>query len=127
MTQLRMTIPKIAESEEQSLIEDNLTTIRHYLKIKFPGYTITEDSVPSLYHQFTVTLSYISEPLNGKLYQSYGLKVRWSRLSDRRNTPERTRLSLNRDLVASWMVRAGRRSDAKERLQDDSSDMNYSW
>lgn len=95
------------ESEEYRRIEENLTTIRHYIKIKFPGYTITEDSAPNLYHQFTVTLSYLSEALNEKLHKSYGLKVDWSRLSDQRNTPERTLLSLNRGLVASWMVRAG--------------------
>ena len=97
----------IVECEEQRRIEENLTAIRHYIKRKFPGYTITEDSAPSLYHQFIVTLSYLSEPLDVKLHKRYGLKVDWSRLSDRRNTPERTRLLLNSGLVASWMVRAG--------------------
>jgi hypothetical protein len=89
----------IVEVEEHRRIEGNLATIRHYIKSKFPGCTITEDSVPSLYHTFTVT--------NVKLHKSYGLKVSWSRLSDRRNTPERTRLSLNSGFVASGMVRAG--------------------
>ncbi len=89
----------IVEVEEYGRIADNLDTIRNYIKSKFPGYTITEHSVPNLYHQFTVT--------NLKLRRSYGLKVRWSRLSDHRNTPERTRLSLNGGFVASGMVRAG--------------------
>jgi hypothetical protein len=53
--------------EEQRRIEGNLITIRHYLKSKFPGYTITEHSVPSLYHEFTVT--------NMRLHKNYGLKV----------------------------------------------------
>ncbi|MFY4727468.1 hypothetical protein [Nitrospira sp. BLG_2] len=89
----------IVESEEDRRIAGNLLTIRHYIKAKFPGYTMTEHSVPSLYHQFTVT--------NEKLHKSYTLKVNWSRLSDRRNTSERTRLSLNSGFVASGMVRAG--------------------
>jgi len=45
----------LLRGEEQRRIEGNLITIRHYLKSKFPGYTITEHSVPSLYHEFTVT------------------------------------------------------------------------
>ncbi|MGC4096177.1 MAG: hypothetical protein QM706_03595 [Nitrospira sp.] len=68
----------IVEVEEYRRIEHNLATIRHYIKSKFPGYTITEHSVPSLYHKFTVT--------NDKLHRIYGLKVDWSRLSDRKNT-----------------------------------------
>jgi len=95
----------IAECEERRRIEGNLATIRYYIKSKFPGYTLSEHSVPNLYHEFTVT--------NVKLQKSYGLKVVWSRLSDRRNTPERIRLSLNSGFVASGMVRAG--------------DMYYSW
>ncbi len=89
----------IVEIEEHRRIVGNLVTIRHYIKSKFPGYTLTEDSVPNLYHKFTVT--------NLKLHRSYGLKVSWSRLSDFRNTAERTRLSLNSGFVASGMVRAG--------------------
>ena len=89
----------IAEGEEYKRIEANLATIRHYIKSKFPGYTLSEHAVPNLYHEFTVT--------NVKLRKCYGLKVVWSRLSDRRNTPERTRLSLNSGFVASGMVRAG--------------------
>ena len=79
--------------------EGNLIIIRNYLKRKFPGYTITERSFPNLYHRFTVT--------NAQLHKSYGLKVDWSRLSDRKNTPARTRSSLNRGYVASGMVHAG--------------------
>lgn len=92
-------LPMMVEIEEHRRIAGNLATIRHYIKSKFPGYTITEDSVPNLYHQFTVT--------NPKLHRNYTLKVNWSRLSDRRNTPERTRLSLNSGFVASAMVCAG--------------------
>lgn len=95
----------IVEVAEDRRIADNLATIRHYIKSKFPGYTLTEHPVPNLYHTFTVT--------NLKLHRSYGLKVSWSRLSDRRNTPERTRLALNSGFVASSMVCAG--------------DTHYSW
>jgi len=95
----------IVEVAEDRWIAGNLATIRHYIKSKFPGHTITVDSVPNLYHKFTVT--------NLKLHRSYGLKVKWSRLSDRRITPERTRLSLNSGFVASAMVCAG--------------DTHYSW
>ena len=97
--------PMIVEVAEDRRIAENLATIRHYIRSKFPGYTITEQSVPSLYYDFTVT--------NLKLHRSYGLKVKWSRLSDRRITPERTRLSLNSGFVASAMVCAG--------------DTHYSW
>jgi hypothetical protein len=89
----------IVEVEEERRIADNLAAIRHYIKSKFPGYSLTEHSVPNLYHMFTVT--------NLKLHRSYGLKVGWARLSDRRNTPERTRLALNSGFVASAMVCAG--------------------
>jgi hypothetical protein len=89
----------IVEVEEDRRVADNLATIRHYVKSKFPGYTLAEHSVPRLYHLFTVT--------NLKLNRSYGLKVGWARLSDRRNTPERTRLALNSGFVASAMVCAG--------------------
>lgn len=89
----------IVEVDEHRRIENNLATIRHYIKSKFPGCIITEHSVPSRYHMFTVT--------NEKLHRSYGLKVDWSRLSDSRNTPERTRLSLNSGFVASGMFCAG--------------------
>ena len=100
-----MDVPMIVEVGEDRRIAGNLATIRHYIKSKFPGYIITEDSVPNLSHKFTVT--------NEKLHRSYGLQVGWSRLSDRRNTPERTRLLLNSGFVASAMVCAG--------------DTHYSW
>lgn len=87
------------EIEEHRRIEGNLATIRHYIRSKFPGYTLTEVSVPSLHHKFIVT--------NEKLHKSYELRVNWSRLSNRRNTLERTRLSLNSGFVASAMVRPG--------------------
>lgn len=80
-------------------IEGNLMTIRAYLNSKFPGYTVTEHAFPTHYHQFTVT--------NRELQRKYGLKVDWSRLSDRRNTPQRLWSSLISGFVASAMVRAG--------------------
>lgn len=80
-------------------IARNLLTIRDYLKRKFPGYGITEQSVHGLYHSFTV--------MNEDRRKNYRLKVPWSRLAGRRNTPGRIRLSLDRGLVASEMVRAG--------------------
>jgi len=88
----------IVEGDEHRRIVVNLLTIRNYIKSKFPGYTLTEHSVTSLYHEFTVT--------NEKLHKRYTLKVNWSRLSNRRNTPERTWASLTSGFVASSMVRA---------------------
>lgn len=88
----------MAESDEHRWIETKLTTIRTYLTNRFPGYTVTERAFPNLYHTFTVT--------NMELHKSYGLKVDWSKLYDRRNTPDRIWTSLTSGFVASGMVRA---------------------
>ena len=84
---------------EQQLIKKNLAVVRAYLKSKFPGCVITEESEPSLYHKFIVT--------HESPRRSYKLKVGWSRLSDRRNTQEKTRTELYRSDVASCMIHAG--------------------
>lgn len=84
-------------SEERQRIEANLSVIRQYLTTKFPGYSITEKSIQSRYHQFIV--------IRGTPFQRYTLKVNWSRLSNSRNTPQRTLAGLQRDFVASWMAR----------------------
>lgn len=84
---------------EQQFIKKNLAVIRAYLKSKFPGCVITEESNPSLYHTFTVR--------NEKLHHNYKLKVGWLRLSDRSNTQEKTRTELGRVDVASRMIQSG--------------------
>ena len=84
---------------EQQFIKKNLAVIRAYLKSKFPGCVITEESNPSLYHTFTVR--------DEKLRCSYKLKAGWSRISDRRNTQEKTRTELSRVDVASRMTQTG--------------------
>lgn len=94
-------------SFEQSRINDNLAVVRCYLKDHFPLYTITEKSVPSRYHQFVVTLSFLSEDPNDKLGTRYRLQVDWRRLADERNTPEHTRSALESGDVASGMIQSG--------------------
>jgi len=84
---------------EQQLIKKNLAVIRGYLKIRFPGCVVTEESDPSTYHTFIVT--------NEKLHKRYKLKVSWFRLSDRSNTQEKTRGELDRMDVAGCMIQAG--------------------
>ena len=84
---------------EQQFIKKNLAVIRAYLKCKFPGYVITEESSPSMYHAFTVR--------DEKLRHNYKLKVGWLRLSDRSNTQEKTKSELTRVDVASGMTQAG--------------------
>ena len=83
----------------QRRIDDNLSVIREYLKAKFPGWIITEESVPNRYHLFIVTY--------GHPFKCHKLKVDWLRLWRRDNTPERTRSQLDIDAVANYMVRAG--------------------
>jgi len=84
---------------EQQFIKKNLAVIRAYLRSKFPGCVITEESHPSMYHAFTVR--------HEKLHQSYKLKVGWSRLADRSHTQEKTRTELGHVDVASRMMQAG--------------------
>lgn len=84
---------------EQQFIKKNLAVIRAYLKSKFPGCVITEESHPSLYHAFTVR--------HETQRHSHQLKVDWSRLSDRSHTQEKTRTELGRVDVARRMMQAG--------------------
>ena len=86
------------KEEIQRRIDDNLSAIRKYLRGKFPGWTITEESFPNRYHWFIVT--------HGSPFMCHKLKVNWVRLWRRDYTPERTRRQLNIDLVASGMVHA---------------------
>ena len=83
-------------SEERQHIEENIAVIRRYLTSKFPGYNVTEESVPGRYHQFIV--------IRNTPFRRYRLKVNWTRLVKPKNTPQRTLVSLEEDLVASWMV-----------------------
>ncbi len=85
--------------EERQWIEGHLVVILAYLKNKFPNYTITEKSAPSMYHMFIVT--------SVELNVTHMLKVMWPRLSDRNNTPAKTQAALDMDDVASGMIQAG--------------------
>lgn len=84
---------------EQQFIKKNLAVIRAYLKSKFPGCVITEESTPSLHHTFTVR--------DEKLRCGYKLNVGWTRISDRSHTQDKTRIELDRADVASRMIQKG--------------------
>lgn len=82
--------------EEQDRIHENLKIIREYLMKGFPGFDMTEDtSDPSLCHKFTMTRL--------KTYEQFKLKVGWPRLSDKSNTPDKTKRSLEHGDVTGKM------------------------
>ena len=89
----------MTDPAEHKRIEENLAVIHAYLKSKFPNYNIKEKSAPSTYHMFIVT--------SVELYESHMLKVMWSRLSDRSNTPAKIQAALDMDDVAGQMIQAG--------------------
>ena len=87
------------DAETQRRIKANLAAVRDYLKKHFPDYAIIETSGPSLYHKFVVT--------NDTLHKRHRLRVELARLSNRRNTPEHTRLALESGNVAGGMIQVG--------------------
>jgi hypothetical protein len=100
--------------EGHERLEENLSVIRHYLRGKFPGCTISEYSILSRYQEFIVRngaplTDAPSDDLGRSpaLLQNHKLKVDWSRLSQDKNTPERMLFLLHSTYVADWMVRTG--------------------
>jgi hypothetical protein len=81
-------------NEDDSHVEANQLVIREYLIGQFKGFEVTDTPDRPLSHMFTVTKS--SE-------ERYRLKVSWPQLSDRSNTPEKTKQRLVTDDVAGRM------------------------
>jgi hypothetical protein len=75
-------------------VKANLEVIREYLGSQFKGFELTEKRDGPPPHTFTVTKS--SD-------EQYKLKVSWPQLSDKSNTPERTKQSLITNDVAGRM------------------------
>jgi hypothetical protein len=80
--------------EEAIRVKQNQQVIREYLIGQFKGFELTDTPDRPLSHMFTVTKS--SE-------ERYKLKVSWPQLSDKSNTPERTKQRLVTDDVAGRM------------------------
>jgi hypothetical protein len=80
--------------ENKVHIEANLEVIREYLISQFKGFEVTDTTNRPLSHTFTATKS--SD-------ERYQVKVSWPQLSDRSNTPERTKQRLVTDDVAGRM------------------------
>jgi hypothetical protein len=81
-------------NEDDPHVEANLEVIREYLRSQFKGFELTEKRDRPLSHMFTVTKS--SD-------ERYKLKVSWPQLSDKSNTPERTKQRLVTDDVTGRM------------------------
>jgi len=75
-------------------VEANVEAIREYLCSQFKGFGLTDKPDAPHSHTFTMTRSADEE---------YKLKVYWSQLSDRSETPERTQQRLLADDVAGRM------------------------
>jgi hypothetical protein len=79
--------------EEQSRVDENIKPIRSYLQREFSGYEITTDiTYPRMYHLITLS--------NSEKVETYKLKIGWTRLSNRSNTPETITVALLREGVA---------------------------
>jgi CheY-like chemotaxis protein len=76
------------------LVKENQQVIRDYLIDQFKGFDITDMPNPPILHLFIVTKS--SE-------ERYGLKVAWTQISDRSNTPATIKQLLVADDVAGRM------------------------
>ena len=79
---------------DEAHIEANLEVIRLYLIGQFKGFELTETPNHPLSHMFTATKS--SD-------ERYQVKVSWPQLSDKGNTPEKTKKRLVTDDVAGRM------------------------
>jgi hypothetical protein len=80
--------------EHDPHVEANVEVIGEYLRSQFKGFELTEKKDVSLSYTFTVTKS---------ADERYQLKVFWPQLSDKGNTPERTKKRLVTDDVAGRM------------------------
>ena len=81
-------------NQDKGHIEANLEVIREYLMGQFKGFELIDTPDQPISHTFTVTKS--SD-------ERYHLKVSWPQLSDKSNTPNRTRQRLVTDDVAGRM------------------------
>jgi hypothetical protein len=75
-------------------VEANVEVIREYLCVEFKGFEVTEKKDVPVSYTFTVTKS---------ADERYQLKIYWAQLSDKNNTPERTKKSLVTDDVVGRM------------------------
>jgi hypothetical protein len=85
---------RMSREDEVSRIEANVEVIQGYLLSQFKGFELIDREDPPISYTFTVSKS--SD-------ERYLLKVSWTQLSDRTNTPERTKQCLVTDDVAGRM------------------------
>ena len=81
-------------NEDDPHVEANLEVIREYLGSQFKGFELIEKRDGPLSYTFTMTKS--SD-------ERYKLKISWPQLSDKSNTPEKTKQRLVTDDVAGRM------------------------
>ena len=74
--------------------ESNVEIIREYLRVEFKGFEVNEKKDIPDSNMFTVTRS---------ADERYQLKIYWTQLSDKSNTPESTKKRLITDDVAGRM------------------------
>ena len=79
---------------DDSHVKANVEVIREYLTSEFKGFEVTEKKDVPLSYMFTATKS---------ADERYQLKIFWPQLSDKSNTPERTKKRLVTDDVAGRM------------------------
>jgi|SRR6185295_1902034 hypothetical protein len=85
---------RMSKEDEESHIEANVKVIQGYLLSQFKGFEIIDREDLAISYTFTVSKS---------PDERYLLKVSWTQLSDRTNTPERTKQRLVTDDVAGRM------------------------
>jgi hypothetical protein len=84
----------LSKESEDAFIKENQYVIRDYLIGEFKGFEVAETPNPPLSHTFTVTRS---------ADERYCVKVAWSQISDRSNTPEKIQQLLAAHDVAGRM------------------------
>jgi hypothetical protein len=84
----------MSNEDEEARIQANVEVIQVYLIGQFKGFELTDMPDRPISHTFTVTKS--SE-------ERYKLKVAWPQLSEKSNTPERTKQRLVTDDVVGRM------------------------
>ena len=75
-------------------VEANVEVIREYLASEFKGFEVTENKDVPVSYMFTVMKS---------ADERYQLRIFWPQLSDKSNTPEKTKKRLVTDDVAGRM------------------------
>jgi hypothetical protein len=79
---------------DDSHVKANVEVIREYLTSEFKGFEVTEKKDVPVSYMFAATKS---------ADERYQLKIFWPQLSDKSNTPERTKKRLVTDDVAGRM------------------------